>query len=53
MSFFKVKNIINNYGYEFIHLKSTSTTMDDAKKYIKQRKKETVLHKLVILMIEK
>ena len=43
MSIFKVKNILNNYGYEFIHLKSTSTTMDDAKKYIKQNNRNCVV----------
>ncbi len=43
MSFFKLKKIINNYGYEFIHLKSTSSTMADAKKYIKQNNRNCVV----------
>jgi len=43
MSFFKVKKIINNYGYEFIHLKSTSSTMDDAKKYMQQKDRNCVI----------
>ena len=43
MSLDKIKNLVSLNGYEFININSTSSTMDEAKKYLKKNNKNCII----------
>ena len=43
MSFRKIKKITKLYNYEFVHLKSTTSTMFDIKRYLKNKNRNFII----------